>query len=102
MGERDAVSIHEPAYRVVLDDPRHTEVFVKRRTGEIASWRNDAWRRFDALLVAPRVRLHRSRQLRRTGSCASPRALAVLTASLSGAGLLGVLLARRRRPGGEP
>jgi hypothetical protein len=44
-----APSIGEPAYRVSLDDSRHTEVFVAARTGEILSWRNDAWRRFDRL-----------------------------------------------------
>jgi hypothetical protein len=97
LGERDAVSIHEPAYRVVLDDPHHTEVFVKRRTGEIASWRNDSWRRFDTLWS-----LHVFGFVDRESPAHWPlrvaAALAVL-ASLSGAGLLVLLVARRLRPG---
>jgi uncharacterized iron-regulated membrane protein len=98
LGERDAPSVHEPAYRVVLDDPHHTEVFVKRRTGEIASWRNDSWRRFDALWS-----LHVFGFVDRESPAHWPlrvaATLAVL-AALSGAGLLVAMLARRLRPGG--
>jgi cobalt/nickel transport system permease protein len=44
-----ALDIDEEVWRVSLDDPRHTEVFVSPQTGEILSWRNTSWRWFDAL-----------------------------------------------------
>jgi hypothetical protein len=99
LSERDAPSVREPAYRVVLDDPRHTEVFVKRRTGEIASWRNDSWRRFDALWSL-HVFGFVDRESPAHWQLRGAATLAVL-AALSGAGLLVVLLARRLRPGDD-
>jgi hypothetical protein len=38
-----------PVWRVRLDDGHGTEVFVSPATGAIVAWRNNAWRRFDAL-----------------------------------------------------
>jgi hypothetical protein len=49
VAEGEVPGIAPPAYRVTMDDPRRTEVFVSPKTGEILSWRNDAWRSFDRL-----------------------------------------------------
>ncbi len=38
-----------PAWRVTLDDARHTNVYVDARSGEVTAIRNDAWRRWDFL-----------------------------------------------------
>ncbi len=44
-----APDLEVPVWRVTLADGRGTDVFVAPATGAIVGWRNDAWRRFDAL-----------------------------------------------------
>ena len=44
-----ALDMDVPVWRVRLDDGHGTEVWVSPVTGAIVAWRNDSWRRFDAL-----------------------------------------------------
>ena len=94
----DAPDIATPTYRVRIADAKNTEVFVSATTGEITSWRNDTWRRFDALWS-----LHVMGYSSRTSPAHWPLRLAggvAVLAALSGAALLATLAfrsARRRR-----
>jgi hypothetical protein len=84
-----------PVWRVRLDDGRGTDVFVSPATGAVVAWRNRAWRRFDALWS-----LHVFGFVNRDNPAQLPLRIAgglALLASLSGAWLLVVHYARRRR-----
>ena len=88
---------------VTLDDERATEVTVDASTGKVRSWRNRAWRAFDALWS-----LHVLGYVNRKNPANWPLrivAFAALTVALSGAGLLGARAIRRfgrTEDGGRP
>ena len=91
---RQVTDLEVPVWRVRLDDGRGTEVFVSPATGKIAAWRNNAWRRFDALWS-----LHVFGFVDRDNPAHLPLRIAgglALLVSLSGAWILAAHYARRR------
>src|SRR5262249_6250506 len=73
-------------FAVALDDPMDTVVMVDAHTGEVAAWRNRAYRRFDALWSA-HVLGYLDRRSPANWPLRGVALLAVLV-STSGAGLL--------------
>jgi hypothetical protein len=84
-----------PVWRVRLDDPRATEVFVSPSTGAVLAWRNTDWRWFDRLWS-----LHVLGWANRDNPAHLAMRIAgalAITVSLSGAMLLINSFRRRRR-----
>jgi hypothetical protein len=84
-----------PVWRVRLDDGDGTDVFVSPATGAIVAWRNTTWRRFDALWS-----LHVWGFVSRDNPAHLPLRIAgalAMLASVTGAWMLAVHYARRRR-----
>jgi hypothetical protein len=92
---RRVLDLDVPVWRVRLDDGRGTDVFVSPSTGAIVAWRNDTWRRFDALWS-----LHVFGFVSRDNPAHLPLRIAgglALLVSLTGAWILVATYARRRR-----
>jgi hypothetical protein len=91
---RQVTDVEVPVWRVRLDDGHGTDVFVSPATGKVVAWRNDAWRRFDALWS-----LHVFGFVNRDNPAQLPLRIAgglALLVSLSGAWILILHYTRRR------
>ena len=94
---RQESDLDMPVWRVRLGDGHGTEVFVSPATGAIVAWRNNAWRRFDALWS-----LHVWGFVSRDNPAHLPLRIAgglAFFAALTGAWILVVHYARRWRLG---
>ena len=92
---RQETDVDMPVWRVRLDDGHGTDVLVSPSTGAIVAWRNNAWRRFDALWS-----LHVWGFVSRDNPAHLPLRIAgafAFVASLTGAWILFAHYARRRR-----
>lgn len=84
-----------PAWRVELDDPDSTHIYVRADTGAIAARRNDQWRRFDFFWMLHTMD-YRGRDDFNHPLLIGFAALGIVTV-LSGFFLWGLRLARRLR-----
>jgi PepSY-associated transmembrane protein/peptidase YpeB-like protein len=92
---RQAPDLDVPVWRVRLDDGRGSEVYVSPSSGAVVAWRNNAWRRFDALWS-----LHVFGFVSRDNPAHLPLRIAgglALLVAASGAWILVGMLVRRRR-----
>jgi hypothetical protein len=92
---RQVLDLDVPVWRVRLDDGHGTEVYVSPSSGAVVAWRNNAWRRFDALWS-----LHVFGFVSRDNPAHLPLRIAgglALLVAASGAWILVGSLTRRRR-----
>jgi hypothetical protein len=84
-----------PAWRVELDDDRHTVIYVDAHSGEVTARRNDLWRAFD-FAFGLHVMSYQARDGSGNALLAAFAALGLLTA-ISGAALWGLRIRKRWR-----